>query len=240
MKKLPRPVKLDFVAPVHQAPLAGAALCAVGLAAAIALGLAFDRNLAERSRLDAALGARPQPRHSAPTPESLKSAAEAATVERELSIPWTRLLAELEAASHDGAATVSLLRVEPDPGKQLVRITAEVRALPERNVERHPVTLQQAAGRGDQEHMREIRYGLVAVERALRPIGNAIVEIGQNGAPAAARKTEMQKTGLADGAASHLRRLILERRELRRRAAERLRGSPGGVSGGRHRASPGT
>ena len=131
MKKLPRPVRLDFVAPVHQAPLAGAALCAVGLAAALALGLAFDRKLAERSRLDAALGARPQPRHSAPTPESLKSAAEAATVERELTIPWTRLLAELEAASHDGAASVSLLRVEPDPGKQLVRITAEVRALPD-------------------------------------------------------------------------------------------------------------
>ena len=130
MKKLPRPVKLDFVAPVHQAPLAGAALCALGLAAALALGLAFDRKLAERSRLDAALGARAQPRHSAPTPESLKSAAEAATVERELSIPWTRLLAELEAASHDSSA-VSLLHVEPDSGKQLVRITAEVRTLPD-------------------------------------------------------------------------------------------------------------
>jgi len=131
MKKLPRPVKLDFVAPVHQAPLAGAALCVVGLAAALALGLAFDRELAERSRLDAALGATARPRHSAPTPESLKSAAEAATVERELGIPWTRLLAELEAASHDSAASVSLLHVEPDPGKQLVRITAEVRAVPD-------------------------------------------------------------------------------------------------------------
>ena len=131
MNKLPRPVKLDFVAPVHQAPLAGAALCAVGLAAALALGLAFDRKLAERNRLDAALGATAQPRHSAPTPESLKRAAEAATVERELSIPWTRLLAELEAASHDSAANVSLLQVEPDPAKQLVRITAEVRALPD-------------------------------------------------------------------------------------------------------------
>jgi hypothetical protein len=129
MRMLPRPVRLDFVAPVHQAPLAGAALCAVGLAAALALGLAFDRKLAERSQLDAALGATAQPRHSAPTPESLKSAAEGATVERELSIPWTRLLAELEAASHDSAASVSLLQVEPDPGKQLVRITAEVRAL---------------------------------------------------------------------------------------------------------------
>ncbi len=129
MRTLARPVRLDFVAPVHRAPVAGAALCVAGLAAALALGLAFDRKLAERSRLDAALAARAQPRHSAPTPESLKSAAEAATVERELSIPWTRLLAELEAASHDSGASVSLLQVEPDPGKQRVRIMAEVRAL---------------------------------------------------------------------------------------------------------------
>jgi hypothetical protein len=129
MKRLPRPVRLDFVAPVHQAPLAGAALCALGLASALALGLAFDRKLTERSLLDSALGARVQPRQSAPTPESLKSAAEAVIVERELGVPWTRLLAELEAASHDSAASVSLLQVEPDSGKQLVRITAEVRAL---------------------------------------------------------------------------------------------------------------
>ena len=131
MRRSPRPVRLDFVAPVHQAPLAGAALCAAGLAAALALGLAFDRKLAERRRLDDALGATAQPHRSAPTPESLRTAAEAATVARELGVPWTRLLTELEAATHDSAATVSLLGVEPDPGKQLVRITAEVRALPD-------------------------------------------------------------------------------------------------------------
>ncbi len=127
--KAPRPVRLDFVAEVHRAKVAGAALCALGLAAALVLGLAFDRKLSERDRLDAALSALGKPRHSAPTPDSLKSVAEAADVERELKIPWTRLLAELEAASHDSAAGVSLLRVEPDPGKQLVRITAEVHSL---------------------------------------------------------------------------------------------------------------
>jgi hypothetical protein len=130
MRRLPRPVRLDFVAPVHGAPLVGAALCAAGLAAALALGLSFERALAERSRLDAALGAAaPPPRPRAPTPESLEIAADAANVERELGIPWTRLLAELEAASRDSAATVSLLQVEPDPGKQRVRVTAEVRTL---------------------------------------------------------------------------------------------------------------
>ena len=143
MRNLPRPVRLDFVAPVHEAPLAGAALCIAGLAAVLALGLAFDRKLGERNRLDAALGATAQPRRSAPTPESLKSAAEAAAIDRELSIRWTRLLAELEAASHDSAA-VSLLHVEPDSGKQLVRITAEVRTLPDaiaylRRLQKSPV-----------------------------------------------------------------------------------------------------
>jgi hypothetical protein len=128
----PRPVRLDFVAPLHRAPLAGAALLVLGLAAALALGLAFQRQLAERDRLAAELGATAQPaRQRAPTPESLQGAAEAAAVERELSIPWTRLLAELEAASHDSGTSVSLLQIQPDPVKQRVQITAEVRALPD-------------------------------------------------------------------------------------------------------------
>ena len=162
MRRLPRPVRLDFVAPVHRAPLAGAALCVVGLSAALALGLAFERELAERGRLDAALGTTPKPHRSAPTPESLKRAAEAATVERELGIPWTRLLSELEAASHDSAASVSVLQVEPDPVKQLVRITAEVRALPDAlaylrrlqksSVLRHPMLESHERRKDDPEH----------------------------------------------------------------------------------------
>jgi hypothetical protein len=129
MRSPPR-LRLDFAAPVHRAPLAGAALCAAGLAAAVAVGLSFDRALAERGRLEAALGATSRPRHvAAASPEAQRRAVEAAAVERELGVPWTRLLAELEAASHDSAGKVSVLEVEPDPGKRQVRITAEVRAL---------------------------------------------------------------------------------------------------------------
>lgn len=127
----PRYVRLDFVVPVYRTPLVGAVLCLAGLAVSVGLGLSFDRKLAERSQLDLALGAIATPRHKAPTPEALKVAAEAVAVERELSVPWTRLLAELEAASHDSASSVSLLLVEPDVAKKLVRITAEVRALPD-------------------------------------------------------------------------------------------------------------
>jgi hypothetical protein len=147
MRRSPRPVRLDFVASVHRAPLAGAALCGLGLVAALALGLAFQREVAERSRLEAAVGATPKARHAAPTPEVLRTAAEVATVEHELGIPWTKLLAELEAASHDSAASVSLLQVEPDPAKKVVRITAEVRALPDalayvRRLQKSPVLRQ--------------------------------------------------------------------------------------------------
>ena len=162
MRKAPRPVRLDLVAPVHRAPLAGAALCAAGLAAALAVGLAFRGALAERSRLEAELGATAPARSRPPSPEALKLAAEAVTVERELGIPWTRLLAELEAASRDSAATVSLLGIEPDPAKQRIRITAEVRALNDAlaylrrlqksAVLRHPMLESHERRKDDPEH----------------------------------------------------------------------------------------
>jgi hypothetical protein len=117
------------VAPVHRSPRTGAAVCAAGLAAALAVGLAFQQALEERARLDAILGTAAPPPPRAPGPEALRRAAEASEVARELGVPWTRLLAELEAASHDTAARVSILQVEPDPVKGLVRITAEVRAM---------------------------------------------------------------------------------------------------------------
>lgn len=167
MRKSPRRVPLDFVAPVHKAPVTGAALCVVGLTAALALGLAFDRKLGERSRLDAALAATAQPRPRAPTPESLKSAEEAKAIERELGVPWTKLLAELEAASHDSAGSISLLQVEPDPGKQVVRITAEVRGLPDAldylerlqksAVLRHPMLENHERRKDDPQHPLRIK-----------------------------------------------------------------------------------
>ncbi len=167
MRKQALPIPLDFVAAVHRAPLAGAALCLAGVVAVLALGLAFQRTLAERNRLDAELGARAPPRPRAPTPESLKRAAEAAAVERELAVPWTRLLAELEDAGQDSASTVSLLQVEPDPAKHLVRITAEVRALNDAinylerlqksAVLRHPMLESHERRKDDPEHPLRIK-----------------------------------------------------------------------------------
>jgi hypothetical protein len=129
--KVPERVRLDFVAPVRGAPLTGMALCIAGLAATIAVGVAFNAELVARSRLDAELGAIAEPRHRPATPVTAKAAEEAEAIERELSIPWSALLAELESASHDTATKIALLQVEPDPGKHTVRITAEARTLPD-------------------------------------------------------------------------------------------------------------
>jgi hypothetical protein len=128
--KQPRLVRLDFVAPVHHAPVAGVALALVGVAAAIVVGLSFREQLLERGRIDAELGTIKQPRRTVSAAPD-KSVEEAESIARELSVPWSALLAELEAASQDNAATVALLQVEPDAAKHTVRITAEARSLPD-------------------------------------------------------------------------------------------------------------
>jgi hypothetical protein len=127
--KTPARVRLDFVAPVHQAPALGAALCVAGVAFAVFVGVSFATTLGERSRLDAALGAL-APAVKAQGPAAGRSAEENATIERELSVPWSKLLGELESASHDIQFGVALLEVEPDPSKKQVRITAEAKSLP--------------------------------------------------------------------------------------------------------------
>ena len=127
--KTPARVRLDFVAPVHQAPVLGTALCVAGVALAVFMGVSFATTLGERSRLDAALGAL-APAEKAQGPAAGRSAEDNATIERELSVPWSKLLGELESASHDIQFGVALLEVEPDPAKKQVRITAEAKSLP--------------------------------------------------------------------------------------------------------------
>ena len=127
--KLARSVRLDFAAPAHATPRLGLVLCIAGLAAAITTGVLFNTELGERNHIDAALAAIAQ-QNRPPTTAAGHAAEDTAAIERELSIPWSKLLAELEAASHDSASTVALLQVEPDPAKHTVRITAEARSLP--------------------------------------------------------------------------------------------------------------
>lgn len=126
----PAPVWLDFVGTPRRARTPGIVLLAVGLLTCAVLGYAFQDKLAERDGLETRLNAAARP-HRAVSPSESRDVAAAATIEKQLWVPWSSLLAELESASQDVSATVSLLQVEPDPAKHIVRITAEARTLPD-------------------------------------------------------------------------------------------------------------
>jgi hypothetical protein len=128
--KAPALIALDFAGPTRRSHGLGALLCSTGLLVCAALGYDFQAKLTERDVLEMRLGSTVRP-HRAPDPNAARNAAAAADIEKQLSVPWSRLLAELEAASQDVASTVSLLEVAPDAAKHLVRITAEARTLPD-------------------------------------------------------------------------------------------------------------
>ena len=124
----PAPILLDLVAPVHRSRRTGIALCMLGLAAAAMVGTVFMQTVSERDRLDAQLGAQAKPRHT-PSATEQRAAAELDGARRELTVPWVRLLTELESAAVDSASSVAVLQIEPDPVKRVVKITAEARSL---------------------------------------------------------------------------------------------------------------
>ncbi len=127
-----RAMQVDFAAGRTRSTGLGWLFCAIGLAAAVTAGFGFERALAERERLDGAVEAMAsQKRPRIEDPLRAKEQAEFSKMSRQLAIPWTRLLAELESASADMADKVSLLQVQPDADKRIVRITAEVRSLPD-------------------------------------------------------------------------------------------------------------
>jgi hypothetical protein len=171
----PRAVHLDFGAPARRSTLAAVSMCLAGVAAAAWVGAVFQGMLAEREHLQGAIEAI-APRRPAPGDPAKRSAeqAEIAKMSHELAIPWTRLLSELEAASNDMASQVSLLQVEPDAEKHLVRVTAEVRSLPDAllylqrlqqsQVLRYPMLESHERRKDDPEHA--VRIKVVAEWRS--------------------------------------------------------------------------
>ena len=127
-----RIMRLDFSDFRPTWSIAGVVLCLLGVVACVAVAIGFKSALTERGRLDAEIetlsGNRPTTSES---PARATEAADVGKMGRQLSIPWTTLLAELESASKDMANNVSLLQVEPDADKRVVRITAEVHSLPD-------------------------------------------------------------------------------------------------------------
>lgn len=128
MKTLPL-IELDFAGPSRRPRSLGVVICAVGILGCAALAYAFQAKLAERDHVEGQLSATARP-HRTATPNPSRNAA-AVAIEKQLLVPWSRLLAELESAGQDLASTVSLLEVEPDAAKHVVHITAEARTLPD-------------------------------------------------------------------------------------------------------------
>ncbi len=128
--RVPARIPLDFAGAPRRSRAPGILLCAAGVLACAVLGYDFQAKLAERDGLEARLAATARPRHIT-NPNAARNAATAGAIQKQLWVPWSSLLAELEAASQDVAAKVSLLEVTPDAAKHMVRITAEARTLPD-------------------------------------------------------------------------------------------------------------
>jgi hypothetical protein len=132
MKTLPA-LQIDFL-PRRHATLSRSGLLVLAAGAVAAawtvvdyLGLA-DRSAALEARLDAAT---PHPKRAgrSPTVDDGRGFEEATEAVRQLTLPWSLLLDELEAAG-DTSKDIALLSIEPDHEKRRVRIEAEARTLP--------------------------------------------------------------------------------------------------------------
>ncbi|MFZ5555545.1 MAG: PilN domain-containing protein [Pseudomonadota bacterium] len=126
---------LNFAAPPRTTGPLGRALLALGLAAALASGLAWVEADGQRSTRDDAVDgmkkllARQGVRLAAPAVLNEDTRAEIqranAVIDR-IAVPWNALFRDLELAA-DG--NVALLAVEPDAGKRSVKIDGEAKDL---------------------------------------------------------------------------------------------------------------
>jgi hypothetical protein len=125
-------ISVDFSGRRTPLTLAGALLLIAGALATTAACVEYRRLEAARAGLELKLAAARHSTHRDPAQEGRDASLtqETARVAQELTVPWTPLLAELEAASHDSASDIALLSVEPDESKHLVRVTGESRDLP--------------------------------------------------------------------------------------------------------------
>ena len=125
-------IGVDFVARRSRLTLLGAVLLLLGVGAATAVYLEYRTLESRRAGLELRLQAVTRSGHRDPAQEARSAGLtdEAGRVAGELGTPWTKLLAELEDASHDSEGQIALLSVEPDRSKHNVRITGESRDLP--------------------------------------------------------------------------------------------------------------
>ena len=125
-------VSLDFVSRRAPLTLLSGMLLLLGVVAAAATWLEYRQLESRRAGLELRLDAAQRRLHRDPAAD-LRTAglsAEAGRIAQELGTPWTKLLAELEAASRESTGQIAVLSIEPDHEKHNVHITGESRDLP--------------------------------------------------------------------------------------------------------------
>jgi hypothetical protein len=124
-------ISVDFSGRRRPLTLAGVLLLMAGALTTAAACVEYRRLDASRAGLELKL-ADANRRNQHDPAQDLRNVGlteEAGHIAAKLGTPWTNLLAELEAASHDSASDVALLSVEPDDSKHVVRVTGESRDL---------------------------------------------------------------------------------------------------------------
>ncbi|HEY7643269.1 MAG TPA: hypothetical protein VH814_26300 [Steroidobacteraceae bacterium] len=123
-------IELDF-AGRRRINRRGVILLAAGVVAAALVLADYRVDAARRDGLDLRLADLQAPRTARkPDKAAQRIAEENRAALAELTIPWSRLLQELEVASADSKGSVAVLGVEPDRDKRQVRVLAEARTLP--------------------------------------------------------------------------------------------------------------
>jgi hypothetical protein len=124
-------LSLDFVSQRSRMTLVGVALLALGAIAAAGTYAQYHTMQSRRAGLELKLAAAARRNHREPALDARAAGfAEAAgRMAEQLGTPWTKLLAELEGASHDTVGQVALLSIEPDAAKHNVHITGESKDL---------------------------------------------------------------------------------------------------------------
>jgi len=123
-------IELDFARRPGRVTGRGATVRALGLACAGGVLSQYYDDMTARAVLEervADLGARHTTRKPDKSAERVANERHAAFAE--LTMPWSRLLQELEQASAESDGRVAVLGVEPDRDKRQLRVIAEARTL---------------------------------------------------------------------------------------------------------------
>jgi hypothetical protein len=121
------PVELDYIAPVRRRLWPGLVVLAVSLALAGGLLMRYRDASQEVVRLQTESGLIAPQRGAAPAvpKERLEEQAKnAASVVRQLTLPWAALIGTLEQAA---TREVAILQLQPDAEQRLLRLSAEAR-----------------------------------------------------------------------------------------------------------------